>query len=189
MHVVVGKLVHAEVVGALADRSDHAVGTDGCIRMCDDRHDAMTRLIERRAHEIVHAGVDHDPTTRLGDLALDDAREQHAVRAHERATRLTIEREISEAHLVLELARRTDEIGGVDQTTLAVVDPEAAAGIDERERKARAHLARECEERARRGEIAVGGGELRADVRADADEPNLRRVRDEVERGRHARER
>jgi hypothetical protein len=51
----------------------------------------MACLVEGGAHEVVHARVDHEPAPWLGDLALDDARDEDTMSAHQRAAGLAVE--------------------------------------------------------------------------------------------------
>ena len=90
------KRVRAEVIRALADRA-YDPPREGRVSVTHGIHgdDPMARLVERRSQEIVHTGIDHQPTlTRVADgplrrhLVLQDRREQHPVRRDERATRL-----------------------------------------------------------------------------------------------------
>src|SRR5207237_6987419 len=84
--------VLTEVVRALADGADDAPCAVSLVRPVREL-DAVLRAIERRAHEVVHARVEHHPASIRRDLLLDDAADEHAVRADERASWLHVERE------------------------------------------------------------------------------------------------
>jgi hypothetical protein len=92
-----GKNVFAEVVRAFAHRTDNAIGNAGFER-CRERDDAMAGLIERRAQEIVHPRIDHEPAARYGERArcfrLNNPREQHSMSTDKCSPGLDVKREI-----------------------------------------------------------------------------------------------
>ena len=84
------------------------------------------------------------------------------MRADHGATGLAEEREVIETVLALHHASRADEFSRANGAALAVVDAEAAAGVDELEREARAQASRRVEDRAGRREVRIDRRELRA---------------------------
>ena len=85
----------------------------------------MARLVERRANEVVHPRVDHEPPRGGRDLRLDDARDQDARRGDQRPPRLDVEREVAEPPLLLLVTDGAHELRRRDRRALAVVDAEA----------------------------------------------------------------
>ena len=78
-----GAVARQEIAG-FADRSHH-IHDDGRQRVLAQRHDFVMRAIERRADEIVHAGVNHQEFLLAVALAVKDAGEQHAGGTHDAA--------------------------------------------------------------------------------------------------------
>lgn len=179
--VLLWKVVHAEVVRALADRTDDTERRHARALFEHDGDNAVPGLIQRRTHQVVHPRVDHHPSSRRiagGDLTLDHACEQHRVRTDERAARLAVERQVAEPLLTLRRPGGTNEVGRSNGASVTVVDPEAAAGVDELEAEPSAKRLRRLEDGARRGHVAVDRRQLRARVRRHADEADsgFRRV-------------
>jgi len=171
--------VLAEVVAALAHRS-HDPPRDrldvGGVAV--ERDDAVARLVERRAYQIVHPGVDHEPPGGGRDLRLDDACEQDAVGRNQRASRLDIERQVAQAPRALLGPHRPHEVRRRQRHPVAVVDAEAASRVDECERRKRprgAHLAHEAEQHPRRVEVRLERRELRSRVHPHPDQLEVRR--------------
>ena len=143
----------------------------------NQRLDAVKGVVERRPHQLGHAGIEHDEALRARELLdVDDRRQQHAGRADEDAAGL-------DRHLQAAAARRRDQRADVRR-------PDRRPGC--RRRKCRAR--RPCRDAAssmpspRRSRASattasaalaerIERGDLRSDVhvRADRQQPAPRR--------------
>ena len=109
-------------------------GTSGRSAACNG-HDAMERAVERRPHQFGHAGVEHHEASAAGvRLDVDDAREQHACGADQRAARLDDERQAGGTGDVDERPREGVVRGHV--AALLVDDAESAPEVEMGQRKA-----------------------------------------------------
>ena len=124
-----------EIIAGLANRPDD-VGENSRLRRRgrDHRNDLVPGVVERRADEIVHAGVDDDEGLGLALLHIEDARHEHARIADDQPARLEHELAAQRAHVTahdLGVA-----LGMIGLRVLAVVirNAEAAAEIDVRDR-------------------------------------------------------
>ena len=122
--------VEREIVARLADRPDD-VGNDSPRpgRALANGADVVVRRIQRRADQIVHAGIDDDEGLGLAALYVDDARHQDAGIADDEAAGL--ENELA----VKALGRALDDRGvgiGIRRrlVVLAIGNAQTAAEID-----------------------------------------------------------
>ena len=98
-----------------------------------DRDDVVPRVVERRAHELAHRGVDHREAPRLVALQVFDARHEHARWTGDRAARLEHHGEARGP----EAAGEALAVGArVHRLLVAIADAEAAAQVEVLERQA-----------------------------------------------------
>src|SRR6185503_18666841 len=151
-----------EEIRALAHRTDHVVNSAAGRGFLDRLH-FVPCLIERRADEIVHGGVDHEEAR----LAVLDAGDEHAGVADDRAARIEDQR-------VRALAEGGEDPADERRRRLLrlvlVADADAAADVDVLQANAaRFEPVHESEEPLGGGDERRGILQERADVAADTD--------------------
>src|SRR5579884_2383638 len=160
--------IPGEEIPALAHRSDD-VGDDARAVARTHRADRVVGAVERGAQEIVHRAVDDHEALGGGGLAVDDARDEDARVADERAARLEHERE-------RQPSQPGPERGGIGfrrgRGFLVVGDAHAAAEVEVPQLRREPDVGELIEQMAHAAERVDEGrrvGELRADVAVEAD--------------------
>ena len=162
-------------VGAFADRSDDVDRRVGAVA-ANQRLDAVERVVERRPHQLGHAGIEHDESLRARELFdVDDPGQQHAGRSDQHAAGL-------DRHLQAAAARgrhqRANVLRRIDDGAAVVRNAEPAAHVEMLQLDAlAAQIARQRDHRFGRLAERIERGDLRADVdvRADRQQAAARR--------------
>src|SRR6185312_5762850 len=154
-----------EEIGALADRADDLPRLRCPVARMHRAH-VVPRVVERRAHEVVHRRVDDGEAALAAAFQVFDAGDQDAGVRDQRAAGLEEQRVSS---LADSTAHRRRIVGGRDRNLVAIAHADAAAQVDVRQRNARRldpvgeveHARRGLDERREVGDLRAGGSRCR----------------------------